>query len=124
MPNDIAHFAIHADDCARAKKFYELTFGWTFEPWGQPNFWRIQTSPGAVHGALQQRRTPVEGRAMIGFECTIAVDDVAATAEAIALHGGEVTMPAFDIDGVGTLIMFDDTEGNIVGAMQYLPDLE
>jgi len=42
-------------------------------------------------------------------------------AEAIASHGGEVTMPAFDIDGVGTLIMFEDTEGNIVGAMQYLP---
>ena len=26
MPNDIAHFAIHADDCERAKKFYEEVF--------------------------------------------------------------------------------------------------
>ena len=39
MPNDIAHFAIHADDCPRAKAFYETVFGWTFEPWGPPNFW-------------------------------------------------------------------------------------
>ena len=36
MPNDVAHFAIHADDCQRAKRFYEEVFGWTFEPWGPP----------------------------------------------------------------------------------------
>lgn len=124
MPNDVVHFAIHADDCVRAKTFYEKTFGWTFEPWGPPNFWRIHTSPGAIHGALQERQTPVEGRGMIGFECTIGVDDLDATAEAINLHGGKVTMPQFDIEGVGTLIMFEDTENNVVGAMQYLPALQ
>ena len=32
MTNHIAHFAIHADDCARAKQFYETAFGWTFTP--------------------------------------------------------------------------------------------
>ncbi|MDE0280166.1 MAG: VOC family protein [Gammaproteobacteria bacterium] len=31
MPNDSAHLAIHADDCQRAKRFYEAVFGWTFE---------------------------------------------------------------------------------------------
>ena len=119
MPNDIAHFAIHADDCQRAKSFYENTFGWTFEPWGPPNFWRIHTSPGAIHGALQERRTPISGEGMIGFECTISVDNVQAAAEAVQANGGTVTMPPFEIEGVGTLIMFEDTEGNVVGAMQY-----
>jgi len=28
-------------------------------------------------------------------------------------------MPKFEIPTVGTLIYFEDTEGNIVGAMQY-----
>ena len=28
MPN-VAHFAINADDVARAKRFYERVFGWT-----------------------------------------------------------------------------------------------
>ena len=28
-------------------------------------------------------------------------------------------MPPFVIETVGTLIMFQDTEGNVVGAMQY-----
>lgn len=120
MPNDIAHFAIHADDCLRAKAFYENAFGWTFEPWGPPNFWRIQTSPGAVHGALQERRAPVTGEGVIGYECSIAVEDVEATKAAVEAHGGEVTMGPFEIEGVGTLIMFKDTEGNVVGAMQYV----
>lgn len=121
MPNDVAHFAIHADDCARAKAFYEKVFGWRFEPWGPPNFWRIFTSPGAIHGALQERRTPVTtGQGMTGFECTVAVDDVTATARAIETHGGKVTLQPFEIEGVGRLIMFSDTEGNTVGAMQYL----
>lgn len=120
MPNDIAHFAIHADDCQRAKAFYENVFEWTFEPWGPPNFWRIHTSPKAIHGALQERREPVSGKGMIGFECTISVEDVQATAKAIETHGGKVTMQSFEIEGVGTLLMFEDTEGNVVGAMQYL----
>ncbi len=120
MPNDIAHFAIHADDCQRAKRFYETTFGWTFEPWGPPNFWRIHTSPGALHGALQERRAPVQGQGMIGFECSISVADVHATARAIEKNGGTLTMEPFEIEGVGTLVMFQDTEGNVVGAMQYV----
>ena len=122
MSNDLAHFAIHADDCQRAKTFYETTFGWTFEPWGPPNFWRIHTSPGAVHGALQERREPVTGRGMIGYECTISVEDVEATAKAVEANGGKVTYGPFELEGVGTLVMFEDTESNVVGAMQYLPE--
>lgn len=121
MPNDLAHFAIHADDCQRAKRFYTDVFGWRFEPWGPPNFWRIFTSPGAaVHGALQERREPVSGSGMTGFECTVGVADVRATAAAVEAAGGRLTMQPFEIDGVGTLVMFEDTEGNVVGAMQYL----
>lgn len=121
MPNDIAHFAIHADDCQRAKRFYQQVFGWTFEPWGPPNFWLITTSAGAaVHGALQERRQPATSGGMTGYECTIGVQDVQAIAAAITANGGTITMPPFRMEGVGTLLMFLDTEGNTVGAMQYL----
>jgi len=120
MPNDVAHFAIHADDCHRAKRFYEQVFGWTFEPWGPPDFWRIHTSPKGIFGALQKRRVPVTGSGMIGYECSISVDDINTIAEAVETHGGTITHPPFLIENVGTLIMFEDTEGNVVGAMQYV----
>ncbi|MEM9555883.1 MAG: VOC family protein [Acidobacteriota bacterium] len=121
MPNPVVHFAIHADDCQRAKDFYQKTFGWTFEPWGPPEFWRIHTEPGGISGALQKRREPVQGAGIIGYECTIAVEDLEATRAAVERHGGTVTLGPFDIETVGTLIMFQDTEGNVVGAMQYEP---
>jgi predicted enzyme related to lactoylglutathione lyase len=122
MPNDVAHFAIHADDCQRAKRFYETVFGWSFEPWGPPDFWLIQTSPGALRGALQKRREPVAGKGMIGYECTISVADLDPIATAIEANGGTVTTtttPPLVIETVGTLLVFEDTEGNVVGAMRY-----
>jgi len=50
---------------------------------------------------------------------TVAVDDLAATRDAVLAAGGRITMEPFHIDGVGTLIWIEDTEGNRVGAMKY-----
>lgn len=122
MPNDLSHFAIHADDVERAKRFYESVFDWRFRAWGPPDFWLIQTSPGAVGGALQKRQQPVTGRGMIGFECTVAVEDVRQTAAAIENAGGKVVLQPYVIERVGTLIQFEDSEGNSVSAMQYEPE--
>lgn len=121
MSNHVVHFAIHADDCQRAKTFYEGVFGWTHEPWGPPDFWRIHTGDGGIMGALQKRRTPLSGAGVRAFECTIGVEDVEATAKAVEQHGGTITMKPFLLEGVGTLVHFEDPEGNVVGAMQYLP---
>jgi predicted enzyme related to lactoylglutathione lyase len=120
-PNTLAHFAIEADDLARARKFYERVFEWRFEAWGPPDFFMIQTKEGqdpGCFGSLQKRHHP-KGDALTGFECSIAVTDVDKTARAVTEAGGTITMPRITIGTVGHLIKFKDTEGNIVGAMQY-----
>ena len=120
--NNLRHFAIGADDLERARKFYEGVFGWRFEAWGPPGFYLIHTgtaeSPG-IQGALQSRAKPPTGEGLRGFECTIGVADVDATAATVVAHGGRITMPRFRIETVGDLIWIEDTEGNRVGAMQY-----
>jgi len=121
MPNPLCHFAIHADDCDRAMSFYEAVFGWQFEPWGPPGFWRIHTGQPGVEGALHQRHEALTGSGMRGYECSFAVEDIEKTAERITASGGRITMPAFLIEGVGTVIKFEDPEGNLASAMQYLP---
>jgi predicted enzyme related to lactoylglutathione lyase len=121
MPN-VAHFAINADDVPRAKRFYERVFGWRFSAWGPPDFYQIETgteSDRGVRGALQKRRELVDGRPMIGFECTISVDSIDATAKAVAANGGKTIMEKSTIVGVGTLMFFQDTEGNAFGAIQF-----
>jgi uncharacterized protein len=117
MPNPLSHFAINCDNLPRAKAFYEGVFGWTFAPWGPPGFFNTQDS--GVTGAIQQRRELVPGRRFTGFECTIGVPDVDAAVAAIEANGGKIVMNKATIPTVGTLIFFEDTEGNIAGAMQY-----
>ena len=115
----VRHFAIHADDVARARSFYEAVLGWTFTPWGPPNFYQIRNAGKGLIGALQERLEPLSGTGMSGYEITVGVDDLAETRRLIAAHGGKVVMEPYRIDGVGELIMFLDSEGNRVGAMQY-----
>jgi predicted enzyme related to lactoylglutathione lyase len=123
VAHNVAHFAVHADDVDRARRFYEAVFGWRFEAWGPPGFLRIHTGtaddPG-IEGALHARAEPLEGRGLRAFECTVSVDDVAAIRDAVVANGGTVLLDAFDIPTVGTLLQFLDTEGNTVGAMRYL----
>ncbi|HLG59178.1 MAG TPA: VOC family protein [Vicinamibacterales bacterium] len=121
MSNNVAFFAINADDVPRARKFYETVFRWGFEPWGPPNFYLIETAKEggtAVSGALQERRELVPGHKMLGYECTITVDDIDATIRAIEANGGRLAAPKFHIPTVGTIAYFFDTEGNVAGLRQ------
>ena len=123
MPNNIAHFDVPADDVERARRFYERAFGWKFEAWGPPDFYMIHTGsaddPG-IHGSLGKRSEPQAGRARTGFECTISVADLGAAKRAIVANGGTIVLDDHEIVGVGTLIRFQDTEGNLVCAMHYV----
>lgn len=119
----ITHFAINADDLPRARDFYEAVFGWEFSEWGPPGFLQIETGSrddfARVQGALQERRELVEGTPTVGFECTVAVDDVQAVVEAAVANGGRVLLEPTAIPDVGELAFVRDPEGNVVGAMRY-----
>jgi len=127
MSNQLAHFAINADDLDRARKFYEKSFGWKFQPWGPPGFFLITTDgkkdPG-VRGAMQQRRELIKGERMNGFECTISVPDIDRAISSIQANGGTIVMNKAILPNIGTLIFFKDPEGNIAGAMQYDENVE
>jgi predicted enzyme related to lactoylglutathione lyase len=127
VASNISHFAINADDIGRARQFYESVFGWKFAAWGPPDFFQITTGdaddPG-VRGALQRRRELAPGLRLNSFEPTFAVADVDATAAALRANGARILMERTTIGGVGHLIFFQDTEGNVAGAMQYDAEAE
>jgi uncharacterized protein len=118
-PNTLAHFSINADDVERARAFYARVFGWTFAAWGPPGFYQIEAPGSPVLGALQGRRALVPGTRTIGLEGTFAVASIDATERAVVAAGGKIALARSVIAGVGTLMFFTDTEGNVFGAMQY-----
>jgi len=127
MPNQLAHFAIHADDLERARKFYGGVFGWTFQGYpGVPmdGFCRIFDAQGkelAPLGAIQSRKANVAPQPVYGLECSFAVADVDAAARAVEANGGKIVMPKAAIPGVAWIVKFLDTEGNLVCAVHYDP---
>lgn len=121
MPSILRHFALNADDVQRAKSFYETVFGWTFTPYGPPNFYQIVNAGDGLIGALQERRELAKSKPMFGFENTFGVDDIRATLEAVTKAGGRTLMEPYFIEGVGDIAYFEDSEGNVCGIGQYLP---
>ena len=116
MPR-IIHFDIPADDPARAQKFYQELFGWTFEKWDGPmEYWIAKTGdekqPG-INGGLAKRMP-----GQIGVTNTIDVDSVDEFAKKIQSKGGKVIMPKTAIPQVGYFAQCMDTEGNIFGIIQ------
>jgi len=116
-PAALAHFAINADDVERARAFYQKVFGWTSSAWGPPGFYQVEGA--GVRGALQGRRELVPGARTIGLECTFAVESIDATEKSVLAAGGRIALARSVIVGVGTLMFFQDPEGNVFGAMQY-----
>ncbi|MDP3854769.1 VOC family protein [Phenylobacterium sp.] len=112
----LRHVSINADDLGRARTFYEQVFGWTFTPWGPPDF--LQLHGAGIGGALQARHQ-VDGRALPGLAVSFGVADIHAAASAIAAAGGTALSQPFHIQGVGHHIFFQDSEANLFAAMQY-----
>jgi uncharacterized protein len=128
MANHISHFEIFAGDVERARAFYERVFAWRFEVGGWPDFYHIVTGPpipgGIRQGLIAKRQGVASPGAINAFRCTISVTSIRDTAAAIEAAGGKLRSAMVDIPGVGTLVEFADTEGNIACAMQYEPGVE
>jgi uncharacterized protein len=126
MTSQLAHFAIHADDLERARKFYGAIFGWKFQGYGgdMTDFCQITSDAGdrlVPLGAIQARKFNSAPQPMIGFECSITVDDIDAAARAIEANGGTIVMKKAAIPGVAWIVKFLDTEGNLACVVNYDP---
>ncbi len=129
MPRPM-HFEIHAADTARARRFYEGLFGWTFQQWpgGDQEYWLITTGPadqaGGINGGLVKRKgsEPLEQQPVNGYVCTVGpVEDVDAVVHRAVSLGGSVAQPKVPIPGIGWLAYMKDSEGNILGIMKNDP---
>jgi predicted enzyme related to lactoylglutathione lyase len=116
MPR-VVHFELGADNPDRAASFYSKVFGWKTKKWDGPqDYWMITTGadgqPG-INGGLMRRQGPQPCTAVIDVP---SVDEYASR---ITKNGGRIVMPKMAVPGVGYLAYFADTEGTVIGIMQF-----
>ena len=116
MPR-VVHFDVSADDVERAIRFYEDVFGWKIEKWSGPfDYWLVKTgesSEPGIDGGLAKRENPSDSITNI-----IDVPSVDEFSTKIAANGGKIVQPKMAIPGVGYLVTFKDTEGNMFSIME------
>ncbi len=120
----VVHFEIISKNIPKTKSFYEKVFGWKFSKWegGDSDYWMINTSgtppkEGGINGGVMQPDEKMS-KYIHSTVNTIAVKDIDKTEKMIEKNGGKIIMPKQDVMGVGKLLYFLDTEGNVFGAIQ------
>ncbi len=123
MSGEVVHFEIPAENVARARRFYEKTFGWQMQPVPEMEYTMVATGPsdkngmpkrpGAINGGMMRRDGPVKHPVV-----TIHVDDIDASATSIEKNGGKVVVPKQSIGEYGWSAYFTDPEGNLLGLFQ------
>jgi predicted enzyme related to lactoylglutathione lyase len=100
-------------------KFYEKVFGWKIVKWEGPvEYWLITTGkenePG-IDGGLSKRTETESNPSTVN---TIDVSSVDEFADKVQKNGGKIVVPKHAVPGVGWLVYFKDTEGNMFGMME------
>ena len=118
--NKLAHFDIHSSDTEKSKEFYEKVFDWKCSSYaGAEEFFQISSPDGEVIGAISGRKYNPADKEIFGFECSITVDDVDETIQAVEAAGGKTIMAKTAIPTVGWIAKFLDPEGNLFAAINY-----
>jgi predicted enzyme related to lactoylglutathione lyase len=121
----VVHFEIAAQDLARARKFYANVFDWKLDNWGGPTeYWLATTGAEGTPGINGGLYSPAPDDPRQGVTNTIDVANVDEAVAKITANGGAVVVPKMAVPGVGWLVYFKDTEGNVSGIMQADPSAQ
>jgi len=123
----VQHFEIPADDLARARKFYEKTFGWKTADWsmGEMTYIGLHTGKTDKKNMLKDKNVINGGmfkrggmfKAM-GPVITVVVKDIKKSLQKIKAHGGSIFSDTMSVGGMGLYAYVKDTEGNVIGVWQ------
>ena len=106
-------------DAEKAKAFYGATLGWTFEAMPMPEggtYWMAKVGDKPAAGIFTMAGDHFDGIPEHWF-AYIAVDDVDARATQAEKAGGKILRPAFDVSGIGRIVILEDSNGAAMGWM-------
>jgi predicted enzyme related to lactoylglutathione lyase len=112
----VTHFELSAEDPKRAMKFYEETFGWKFQRWGEQEYWLASTGDAkglGINGAIRPKGSDIP--LVVN---TIGVGDLDESIKRIEKNGGKVITDKMETPNIGVMVYFTDTEGITHGLIQ------
>jgi uncharacterized protein len=104
-------------DAEKAKAFYAATLNWTFDAMSMAEggtYWLAKVGEKPVGGIFTMAGPQFEGVPEHWF-AYVAVDDVDADAARAEAAGGTIVRPAFDVPGVGRIVILKDVNGAAMG---------
>jgi predicted enzyme related to lactoylglutathione lyase len=112
MPNPVVHWEIAALDAKKQQDFYARLFDWKIQVHEAMNYGIVETGgSGGINGGIFTSQTP--GCKLVTFY--VQVDDLQAYLDKATKLGGKTVMPPTPIPGHGSMAMFQDPEGNVLG---------
>ena len=119
MSNRVVHFEIPCDNPQKVMRFFGDVFGWTFQQFGDMEYWTVITGdeklPG-INGGLMKKQNP--GQPVANSIDVVNLDECV---KKVVSAGGEIVVPKMAIPSVGWLAYFKDPDGNIHGIYQNDP---
>lgn len=106
-----------ARDVNAAKKFYADTIGWTYDGMPMPDgqtYWVAKMGDQPVAGIFDISGPGYQG-VPDGWMPYLGVDDVEARAKKAVAAGARIVKPAFDVPGVGRIVILMEPGGAGVG---------
>ena len=123
----VVHFEIPVNDPVRAKKFYSDTFGWETTEYPELDYTVLTTVPidenripkesGAINGGMYIRDENLSKAPVI----VIGVSSVDESVQKVESTGCRVVKPKSNVGEMGLYAQVEDTEGNIIGLWEDLP---
>jgi predicted enzyme related to lactoylglutathione lyase len=110
MANQVVHFEVMGKDGPALRKFYGELFGWSFDEVDGMDYGMVQGADGGIGGGVGS-----SDQAPAYQTFYVQVDDLDSALEKAGSLGGKTTVDPMDLPGGGSIAMFTDPEGHLVG---------
>lgn len=120
MGSPVVHWELMSKDPAKVSDFYAKIFGWKVENMPEMNYRFVDTGgQGGINGGIfkPDREGPWPGNMVL----YINVDDLAAYRKKIVAAGGKIHVEEQEVPDMGTLSLFTDPEGRMMGLWKVKP---
>jgi predicted enzyme related to lactoylglutathione lyase len=123
MANQFAHIELTTSDLKKAKQFYAKLFAWklTDMPMGSGGVYTMIAPGKGAGGGMQAKPMPTAPVAWLPY---VEVDDVKKSLTTVAKLGGKIALPATDIETNGTIGVFIDPAGAMLGVWAPVPPVK